>query len=172
MLREENPMRKIRVEKVILHICVGSNWERLQKAVKLLETLTNQKPVIRKAKKTIKGFGISKGTPISCMVTLRGERAVEFLKRAFEAIGFKLKSTNFDERGNFAFGIVEHLDLPGTKYDPQIGIFGLDVIVSLERPGYRVKRRKYRRSKVGKKALISREEAIEFVKESFGVEVT
>jgi len=167
----ENPMRKIQLEKVVVHICIGSNWERLQNAAKLLETLTGRKPILRRAKRTIKEFGISRGSPISCMVTLRGKKAEDFLKRALEAVGFKLKESNFDKFGNFSFGIREHLDIPGTKYDPKIGIFGMDIIVSLERPGYRVKRRKYRRSEIGKKALITKEEAIQFVKEKFGVEV-
>ena len=94
-----------------------------------------------------------------------------FLKKAFEAVGKKVKASSFDEQGNFAFGIKEHLDLPGTKYDPSIGIFGMDIIVSLERPGYRVKRRKYRRSTLGRKAYIGPEEAMEFLRNTFGVEV-
>ena len=168
---KENPMRQVRLEKVVVHTCVGGDWDRLQKAVSLLEALTGSKPITRNARKTIKEFGISRGSPISCMVTLRGRKAEEFLRRALEAIGFKIKASSFDKFGNFAFGIKEHLDIPGTKYDPKIGIFGLDVIVALERPGYRVKRRKYRRSNIGKNALINKEEAIQFVKEKFGVEV-
>jgi len=166
-----NPMEKIRIEKVIVHISVGSDWDRLQKAAKLLETLTGQKPVFRQAKKTIRAFGITRKRPMATMVTLRGEKAIKFLKRAFEAIDNKLKASSFDEFGNFAFGIPEHLYIPDTKYDPEIGIYGMDVIVHLSKPGRRVKLRKYRKSRVGKRAMVSREEAIDYVKSEFGVEV-
>ena len=159
------------IEKVVVHICVGGDWDRLQKAVKLLEQLTGQKPIIRRAKKTIKAFGISRKQPISTLVTLRGEKALTFLKKALSAVGNKIKSSSFDDRGNFAFGIKEHLMIPGTKYDPEIGVFGMDVIVHLAKPGLRVKLRKYRRSKLGKRAIVNREEAINFVKNVLGVEV-
>jgi large subunit ribosomal protein L5 len=168
---EKNPMEKVRIEKVIVHMSIGSDWDRLQKAAKLLEELTGQKPIYRLAKKTIRAFGITRKKPISTMVTLRGERAIEFLKKAFDAVEYRLKSSSFDEYGNFAFGIKEHLFLPGTKYDPKIGIFGMDIIVHLSKPGLRVSKRRYRKSRVGKGARVSREEAIQFVKDTFGVEV-
>ncbi len=168
---QDKLIESIRIEKVVVHISVGSDWERLQKAVKLLEYLTGQKPVIRRAKKTIKAFGISRKQPISTMVTLRGERAVEFLKRALQAVDMKLKSSSFDELGNISFGIKEHLMIPGVKYDPNIGVFGMDVNVHLVKPGYRVKLRRYRRSKLGKKNLVTKDEAIEFMRRRFNVEV-
>lgn len=164
-------VESIRVEKVVVHISVGGDWERLQKAVKLLEDLTGQKPVIRRAKKTIKAFGISRKQPISTLVTLRGERAVKFLEKALEAVDKKIKSESFDERGNLSFGIKEHLMLPGVKYDPNIGVFGMDVNIHLVKPGYRVKLRRYRRSKLGKKNIVTKDEAIQFFKNRFGVEV-
>jgi len=161
--RKRNPMEEVRVEKVIVHICVGGDWERLQKAAKLLEQLTGQKPSIRRAKKTIKAFGISRKQPIAAMVTLRKEKAYEFLRKAFDAVDYKIKASSFDRHGNFAFGIKEHLMLPGT-------IFGMDVIVALCKPGYRVKYRRFARSKPGKRGRVTREEAMEFVKREFGVQ--
>ncbi len=169
--KKRNVMEEVRVEKVVVHISVGGDWERLQKAVKLLETLTGRKPVVRRAKKTIKAFGISRKQPISTMVTLRGEEAEEFLKRALEAVDNKIKASSFDGMGNVAFGIKEHLMLPGVKYDPEIGVFGMDVIVHLVKPGYRVKLRRYRRSRLGKRNIVTKEEAIEFMRSRFGVEV-
>ena len=168
---QDKLIESIRIEKVVVHISVGSDWERLQKAVKLLEYLTGQKPVIRRAKKTIKAFGISRKQPISTMVTLRGEKAVEFLRRALQAVDMKLKNTSFDELGNISFGIKEHLMIPGVKYDPNIGVFGMDVNVHLVKPGYRVKLRRYRRSKLGKKNLVTKDEAMEFMRRRFNVEV-
>jgi len=169
--KKRNVMEEVRVEKVVVHISVGGDWERLQKAVKLLEMLTGRKPVVRRAKKTIKAFGISRKQPISTMVTLRGEAAEEFLRRALEAVDNKIKSSSFDGMGNVAFGIKEHLMLPGVKYDPEIGVFGMDVIVHLVKPGYRVKLRRYRRSRLGRRNIVTKEEAIEYMRSRFGVEV-
>lgn len=166
---QENPMRRIKVGKVVVNMAVGASGERLMKAAQVLEKLTGQSPSFRKAKKTIKDFGIRKGENIACVVTLRGERALDFLKRALAAVDFKLKRSSFDPFGNFAFGVREHISLPGVKYDPMLGIFGFDVCVSLERPGYRVERRRRRRSKVGKEHRVTREEAWEFVERELGV---
>ncbi|MCD6408930.1 MAG: 50S ribosomal protein L5 [Candidatus Verstraetearchaeota archaeon] len=168
---QENPMRQIKVAKVVVNMSVGSSGERLLKAMEVLRQLTGMKPCPRRAKRTIREFGIRKGENIACIVTLRGKKAVEFLKKAFEAIGYRLPRRVFDEHGNFSFGIAEHIQLPGTKYDPSLGIFGMDVCVTLERPGYRVMRRRRRRSKVGFSHRVTCEEAIEFISKTFGVKV-
>ncbi len=170
-LKLENPMRQIRIEKVVVNMGVGQSGEKLEKAVKVLESLTGQKPSRRKAKKTIREFGIRRGENIACMVTLRKERAIEFLRKALVAVGNRIKAGSFDEYGNFSFGIREHIDIPGTRYDPEIGIFGMDICVSFERPGYRVKRRRIKRAKIGKNHRITREEAMEYMRKVFGVEI-
>jgi len=157
-----NPMQQIRIEKVTVNIAVGKSGEPLEKAKKVLEQMTNQTPCPRNARRTVKDWGIRKGEPISCIVTLRGKNSESFLKRAMEAVGNKLSESCFDDHGNFAFGIKEHIEIPGTKYIPEIGIFGMDVNVTLERPGYRVKRRAIKMSRVGKRHSITRQEAIEF----------
>lgn len=167
----ENPMQRVRVNKVVVNSSVGEGGVRLERAVKILEMLTGQKPSVRKAKKTIRGFGIRKGEPIAAMVTLRGAKAEDFLKRAFAAVGNRLSSTSFDEHGNFAFGIREHLEFPGTRYDPELGIIGMDVIVHLSRPGLRVSERRMRRSKIGRRHKLTKEEGIEFIKSRFGVQI-
>ncbi|HIE19266.1 TPA: 50S ribosomal protein L5, partial [Candidatus Bathyarchaeota archaeon] len=110
--------------------------------------------------------------PTACVVTLRGERARTFLNRALQAVNNRVSKSSFDERGNFSFGIKEHIDLPGTKYSPELGIIGMDVSVVLERPGYRVKRRRRAKSKVGTEHLLSPDEAISFIREEFNVEIT
>jgi len=166
-----NPMTQIRIEKVVINMAVGQSGEKLEKAVKVLESLTGQKPSRRKAKRTIREFGIRRGENIACVVTLRKEKAIEFLRKALIAVGNKVKAKSFDDYGNFSFGIREHIDIPGVKYDPNIGIFGMDVCVSFEKPGYRVKRRRIRRSKIGKKHRVTKEEAIEYLRKMFGVEV-
>ncbi len=166
-----NPMRRLRIAKVTVNMGVGEAGERLAKAEKLLEELTGQKPVQLRAKRTIQPFGIRKNLPIACKVTLRGERARAFLDKALTAVERRISARSFDEHGNFAFGIREHIDLPDVKYDPMVGIYGMDVCVAIERPGYRVKHRRLKRAKVGKSHRVTRDEAIEFLRQEFGVEV-
>jgi len=167
----EHPMRRVRLEKVTVHIGVGQSGEALEKARKILTELTGQTPSSRRARRTIKDFGIREGEPISCKVTLRKHKAVWFMKRALEAVGSRLSESNFDEHGNFAFGVREHIEVPGAKYVPELGIVGFDVIATMERPGFRVKRRRIRRSKVGKSHLVTKQEAIHFVRTNFGAEI-
>jgi len=169
---EINQMKKIRIEKVIASISVGASGEPLERAKQVLNQLTNQKVCTRKAKQTIKDFGIRKGEPIACLVTLRNDRASDFLKKALEAAENKLKASSFDGFGNFSLGIKEHIEIPGTRYDPVLGIFGMDVNVTLERLGYRVKRRRIRGSQVGNKHLIAKDEAMDFIQENFEAEIT
>jgi len=168
---QKNPMLKPRIGKVTVNICVGKSGEPLEKASKVLEELTGQKSSRRKARQTIRDFGIRKGEPIACVVTLRKEKAAEFLKKAFQAVGNKISKSCFDGFGNFSFGIREHIDIPGTKYSPELGIYGMDVCVSLERPGFRVKRRRKAKLKVGRCHLLTPEEAMVFIKDEFGVEI-
>ena len=167
----KNPMLKPRIAKVTVNIGVGGSGDRLQKAAKVLEMLTGQKPVPRKARRTIKEFGIHRGENIAVMVTLRGKRAIEFLNKAFDAVGRRIKASSFDKFGNFSFGVKEHISIPGVKYDPEIGIFGMDVFVTIERPGFRVMRRRRARSRVPLRHRVSKEEAIEFISKEFGVTI-
>ncbi|RLI32639.1 50S ribosomal protein L5 [Candidatus Bathyarchaeota archaeon] len=167
----KNPMTKPRIGKVTVNVCVGKSGEPLEKAAKIIEQLTGQKPCFRTAKRTIKDFGIRRGEPIACVATLRKEKAIEFLRKAFAAVGNKISKSSFDKFGNFSFGIKEHIEIPGVKYNPDLGIIGMDVCVTMEKPGYRVKERKRARSKVGSKHRVTIDEAILFLKENFGVEV-
>jgi large subunit ribosomal protein L5 len=166
-----NPMREVRVEKVTLNIGVGEGGEKLSKAETLLERLTGQKPARTLAKKTVREFGMRKGEPVGVKVTLRGRRAEEMLPKLLQAVDNRLSSRSFDGQGNFSFGIKEYIDLPGVRYDPEIGMFGMDVCVTLERPGYRVKRRKRQPRRIPSSHAITREEAIKFVTEKWGVTV-
>jgi large subunit ribosomal protein L5 len=166
-----NPMLKPRIEKVTINMSVGKSGSPLEQAMVILRNLTNQNPSKRTAKKTIRDFGIRKGESIACLVTLRNESAKDFLKKVFYAIDNKLSKYCFDQQGNFSFGIKEHIDIPGTKYVPELGIHGMDISVSLGRGGYRVKRRHRCKSKIGKNHSLKIEEAIEFIKDEFDVEI-
>jgi large subunit ribosomal protein L5 len=164
-------MLKPRIEKVVVNISVGKSGEPLEKAAKVLGNLTGQTPCKRKAKKSIRDFGIRKGEPISCIVTLRGQRAMTFLKKVLPVIDNKISKESFDRYGNFSFGIKEHIEIPGVKYDPEVGIFGMDVCVALSRCGYRVKNRRRRKSRIGSKHVLTPEEPMAFVKEALGIEI-
>ena len=166
---EENPMLKPRIVKVTVNISTGESGERLQRAVKVLEMLTGQKPSVRRAKRTIRDFGIRKGEPIAAVVTLRRDKAIEFLRKAFQAVGNKIKASQFDQFGNVAFGIREHILIPGVRYDPEIGVFGMDVVVTIERPGYRVARRRRARSKIPRRHRVTPEESMVLLHELFDV---
>ncbi len=171
---EKQVMLKPRIEKVTVNMGVGESGDRLLIGAKVLEELSGQKPVRTLAKQTNPAFGIRKKLPIGLKVTLRGKKAEEFLKNAFEAFkasGKTLYSYSFDSRGNFSFGIPEHIDFPGQKYDPEVGIFGMDVCVTFEKPGYRVKRKRIKKGKIPQKHLVKKDEAIEYIKTKFGIEV-
>jgi len=164
-------MQSPRIEEVVINMSVGQSGERLQKAMSVLELLTGQKPCQRIAKQTIREWGIRRREPIACVATLRGERAFEFLRKGLDTLGNRLSRSSFDVNGNFSFGIKEHIEIPGVRYDPSIGIFGMDVCVSLGKPGYRVKRRRIKNARVGKKQQLTPEEAAKYIAETFGVEV-
>jgi large subunit ribosomal protein L5 len=166
----ENPMRRIKIEKVTLNIGCGDDKTKLEKATKLLEYLTEGKPLTTKSKRR-STFGVTKGKPIGTMITLRGKPAEDFLKKALEGVEKKIKLSQFDADGNFSFGIREYIDIPGARYKHDIGMLGLDVAVTLGRPGFRVKRRRTQKRKIPRKHKINKEEAVNWLKNSFGVEV-
>jgi large subunit ribosomal protein L5 len=168
---EKHPMLKPRIEKVVVNLNVGKSGEPLEKASKVLEELTNQTPVKMKAKKTIRDFGIREGEPIACVVTLRKQKAIDFLKKVLPVVDNKVSRSSFDRQGNFAFGIKEHIEIAGVKYDPDVGIFGMDICVSMSRPGYRVKNRRKQKAQIGSKHVLTPDEAVLFVKQTLGVEI-
>jgi large subunit ribosomal protein L5 len=165
-----NPMRNIRIAKLTLNIGCGEGGDKLDKAKKLLEYLTEKKKVVITKTADRTSFGMAKGRPIGCKVTVRGEAAQELLKKALTAVDFKIPKRSFDRQGSFSFGIREHIDMPGIKYDPEIGIFGMDVCMTLERPGFRVKRKR-NPTKIGKKHLITPEESMEWLSQNYKVEI-
>jgi large subunit ribosomal protein L5 len=170
-LEHENTMRTIRIGKVVVNMGIGKSGEPIERAKKAIEEITGQKPSTRNAKNSIRDFGIHKGEPIAVMVTLRKAKATEVLKKLLTAKNNQVKSSSFDNFGNISFGIREHIDIPGIKYKPEVGIFGMDVAIALERPGYRVARRSRIPAKVGKSHRISKDEAITFFREKLNVEV-
>ena len=165
-----NPMLKISIDKVTLNMGAGGPGEKLEKSKKLLERVSGEKSVITKARKR-STFGVAKGRQMGIKVIMRGAKAEELLKRVLEAAENKIKASQFDGHGNFSIGVHEYIDMPGIKYDQAIGIMGFDVAVTLKRAGYRVSKRRIKPAKVGKKHLITREQAVEWVKEAMRTEV-
>ncbi len=168
---ETQPMLKPRIEKVVVNLNVGKSGEPLEKASRVLNELTDQTPVKKKAKKTIRDFGIREGDPISAVVTLRKQKAVDFLKKVFPVVDNKISRSAFDKQGNFAFGLKEHIEIAGVKYDPDVGIFGMDICVTMVRPGYRIKLRRRQNERVGRKHVLTPDESVAYVKHALGVEV-
>ncbi len=165
-----NKIRDIRIEKVSVSIGVGQAGDTLDKAVRLLENITGAKAIQTTTKKRIPTWNIRPGLAIGCLVTLRRKRTEELLKNFLISIKNKLRHSQFSGR-TVTFGIPEYIEIPGVRYDPDIGIIGLQVSVTLERPGYRVIRRSIKKSNVGSKSKITTEESIEFMKNKFEVEV-
>ena len=168
---KEQPMLKPQIEKVVVNLNVGKSGEPLEKAFKVLKEIAGQSPVKKNAKKTIREFGIRQGEPIACVVTLRRQKAIAFLKKVLLVLDNKISRSSFDDQGNFAFGLKEHIEIAGVKYDPDVGIFGMDVCVTLNRPGDRVQDRRKHKAKIGRKHILTQEEAILFTKQTLGVEI-
>ena len=165
----ENSMKKIFLSKIVLNMGVGKSGEPIEIGKKTLTQITGKKPNARNAKKSQRDWGIRKGEPIGVAVTVRGNAAIELLKRLLVAKDNKINQRAIDNEGNVSFGIKEHIDIPGIKYDPKIGILGLDVTISLKRPGYNIKLRSNHKAKIGKNHRITKNDSIEFFTKNFGV---
>lgn len=167
----ENLMRTIRVGKVTLNIATGESGESVEKAYTLAERITGQKPVRTLATRKARTFRIRRGLPIGVKVTLRRKKGAELLKKILPAIGNTINESNFDDNGNFSFGLKEYLSIPGLKYDSKLGMIGMNINITLERPGYRIKERKIKNGKMSKTHRISKIEAIDFAKNKLNINV-
>jgi large subunit ribosomal protein L5 len=165
-----HPMKEIRIEKVTLNIGAGKDTQLLNKGVKLLQELTGIPPVKTVTQKRIPGWGLRPGLPIGVKITLRGEEAEKFIPRLLAAKEFKLAQRNYDGVGNISFGIPEYIDIEGAKYNPEIGIIGLQACITLTRPGYRVKKRRFRPGTLDKHHIITKDEAMSFMADRFKVQ--
>ncbi|MBW3017423.1 50S ribosomal protein L5 [Candidatus Woesearchaeota archaeon] len=169
-MNENNKMREIRVEKLTLNFGAGKDGDLLEKGVKLLHLISGKEPVKTITTKRIPEWGVRPGLPLGCKITLRGKEATDLLQRLLKAKSHKIKERSFTS-GNFSFGLHEYIDIPDIKYQPELGIIGFEVAVTLSRPGFRVKERKVRLKSLPKRHRISKEDTIKFAQEKLGITV-
>ena len=168
---KSNSMKEIKIEKITLNMGVGKNEDMLKKGLVLLKKLSgNVKPIPTTTSKRIPGWSLRPGLKIGCKVTIRNNTK-ELLKKLLVAKENILLKKNFDLQGNFSFGIPEYIDIEGLEYDPELKIMGLEVAVTLQRPGFSIKNRKVKTSKIGNNHKITKEDAINFATQKLGVEV-
>jgi large subunit ribosomal protein L5 len=134
----ENKLQVPRIEKIVLNAGIGDAIQDpkfLDSMVKELALITGQKPVIRRARKSISNFRLRAGMPVGCTVTLRGSRMYHFLERLIQVAIPRIRdfrgisSKSFDGRGNFSFGIREQIIFPEVNYDQVEKIRGFDVTI-------------------------------------------
>lgn len=166
---EFHEMREPQIEKVVVHMGVGQGGRELANAEEILEDVTSQQSVRTRAKRTEPEFGIRQGDPIGAKVTMRDDAAVSFLEMALPLV--QLSTRQFDDTGNFSFGVEEHTEFPGQEYDPNVGIYGLDVTVNMVRPGYRVSKREKATRSIPSSHRLTVEDAAAFIESNFDVEV-
>ena len=162
-------MREPRIEKVVVHMSVGEGGQALADAEDILAGVTDQRPVRTTASETVPDFDVRAGEPIGAKVTLRGDRAEDFLQRALPIAD--LSPSQFDDTGNVSFGVEEHTDFPSQEYDPNVGIYGLDVTVNLVRPGYRVAKREKVTRPIPSNHRLTPADAIEYLESTMDVNI-
>lgn len=167
----DNPMTQPQIAKVTVNIGVGDGGEKLEKAEKILAKLTGGKPVRTIAKVNNRELGVTPGKPIGCKVTLRGDPAESFVSRALYSRKNKVYEYSFDNQGNLQFGVSDYTNFEGERYDPDLGVFGMDVCITLEKPGHRIKHRRLRSRSVPNDHRVTRDEAKSFLTQKFSIEV-
>lgn len=167
-----NPMKQIGIEKITLNIGYGNDTSLSEKAVKILGIISNSKVVKTSTIKRVPTWQLRPGLEIGVMVVLRGKKAEELLSRLLKANNNLINPKSFDNNGNFSFGIKEYIDIPEVKYDTEVGIIGLEVAITLKRPGFRIKLRRLEKRKIPYKHRITKEESMDFIKNKFGVKIS
>ena len=165
-------MKQIKIEKLTLNVGAGKDPGKLEKGVKLIKHLTGLNPVKTYTQKRLQAWGLRPGLPIGCKLTIRNQNLVkDLLAKFLKSKGNKLRKKQFDDFGNVSFGIHEYIDIPDIQYSPEIGIMGFQLSLTLTRAGMRVSTRRLKTAKIPRTHRICQDEAINFMKQSFNVEV-
>merc|ERR1712164_73753 len=166
----DNTNRDVICDKLIINIAVGESGDRLTKAVRVLQQLSDQTPVENVARYTVRTFGIRRNEKIATHVTIRGQKAMDLIERGLKITDYEISAKHFSETGNFGFGVNEHIDL-GLKYDPATGIYGMDFFIVLRRPGFNVAKKKRKRGRISPSHRVTRDDAMEWVRQTFNAEI-
>jgi large subunit ribosomal protein L5 len=164
---KENKMREIKLEKLTLNI--GGVGEKLDKGVILLQRISGRKPVKVKATKRIPTWQVRPGLEVGTKVTLRGEGALNLLKKLLPAIDNTLKERQI-QNNFFSFGIAEYIEIPGIEYLREVGIMGLEVTVVFERAGKKIERKKIKRGKT-RRLVVTRKEIENYLENNFKTKI-
>jgi large subunit ribosomal protein L5 len=144
----------------------------LLNAENVLEMVTGVKPQRTLGKIQNRDLKVRVGAPIGCKATIRnGDKIKQFLIDAFSCRENVIPSWNFDREGNLSFGVRDYTDFPGQKYDPDIGIFGMDINVVLERPGHRISRRRRAKSKIPLKHKVTADESRIWFADNYNIKI-
>ncbi|MGC8710097.1 MAG: 50S ribosomal protein L5 [Candidatus Micrarchaeia archaeon] len=166
-----NSNENIVLEKVSVNIGLGQSEQLFDNAKALLKKLTNHNAAATRARKRDPSLKLRKGQVIGAMVTIRGQEAAELLKRAMDANGNNIKNSSITSN-SLSFGIKEYIDFAGLKYDPKIGMLGMNINASFARKGRRVERRRRRRALAGKvHRTVGKEEIIDYLKKNFNANI-
>lgn len=160
-------MREIKLDKVVLN--VGGVGEKLEKGVILLKNISGKKPVKVKATKRIPTWNVRPGLEVGTKVTLRGNDALEMIKKLLPAIDNTLKEKQI-QNNCFSFGISEYIEIPGVEYIREVGIMGFEITVVFSRAGKSIESKKIKRGK-SRRLVVGREEIENYLVTKFKTEI-
>ena len=167
--KSANPMHQIAISKIVINIGTQDDEQKQLNAKRLLEIISQRKPTDAVAKKRLPEFKITKGKKIGAFVTIRGEAAKPILAKLINAADRRFNPRAITNN-SASFGIHEYIDIQGIKYDPKIGMLGMNVNITFERKGKRVANRKIRAARIPKKhSIITKGEISEYLIKNFNV---
>ncbi|MGC8623203.1 MAG: 50S ribosomal protein L5 [Candidatus Micrarchaeia archaeon] len=160
-------MDDIYIDKVVVNIGIGQTEQQFQNAKMLIKLLTGREATQSKARKRDPSIGVKKGQVIGAMVTLRKKAAYDMLAKALDASNNIINERKINNN-TLSFGIKEYIDFAGVKYDPKIGMLGMNIHAHFARKGLRVERRKRARSRCGEKhKTVEKQEIIDYLAKNF-----
>jgi large subunit ribosomal protein L5 len=169
-VQKHNRMREPILDKLVINIGSGGEEKTFNNAKSLLELITKRQPAPTYSKKRNPAFKISKGQKIGAFVTVRGSEIEPLAKRLLDSVDNKLRESAVTNN-SLSFGIREYIDISGVKYDPKIGMLGMNVNLSFKRKGERVALRKRKTAEIpDRHRIVTRDEIREYVKNRFKVE--